>query len=227
MIYNIDSQTRYWLCNILDEIYDEKFDSDDIRNEIPVIEDDRVLKSVGKTLPEEEKRLEIRVIDHKNKETIKEEIEESSVSVSDAPKVNWTVKFYTKEIEENTKKSQNIILKIVGDKAKSRKYKFSSLKEKAFQRGKVESFKIQSKDIGSPKQIIVTNTGDGDVPELRLKKVEIYSEAANKLFVFLNDKWIEKDQSAILNVKTDQVKRIKNKFKKKKRNILWIKEFMF
>jgi hypothetical protein len=156
----------------------------------------------------DDKRLEIRLIEKEEEEEIKKikkkkkkvsEETETESSLNEEPLHEWTVRFYTKEVDEKPNEKNSILqLKIVGEKGKSRKFKFST-GGKAFQRGKViETFKIKTTDIGAPKYVILTNTGEGDIPELRFEKVELHD--GESLFEFPHDQWIEKDQVVTLKV---------------------------
>jgi hypothetical protein len=115
----------------------------------------------------------------------------------------WTVKFYTNKVNKYRKANQCILLKIIGDDAKTRKYKFSSINEKTFQRGKIEIFNIKTRYIGLPTYLICRNTGDGDIPDLSLQKIELINEA-NEVFIFEHDQPIPKDSSVTLKLKIDR-----------------------
>ena len=169
----------------------------------------------------DEKRLEIRLIEKsdeveaKKEKTVTtveikqdEEVSEATTSNStlseDQQQQDWTVKFYTKQENnlDSKKVDQSIIIKIIGDEGKTRKYKFTSLNEKTFQHGKVEKFHIKTRYVGKPNNIIVKNNeGVG----LFLEKIELVNDA-NQQFVFEHGSEISKNSSTVLNLKIESKK---------------------
>ena len=158
------------------------------------------------------KTMEVEILEKKKEEEVSESTVPTNSSHSDEQQQGWTVKFYTNKVNKYRKANQCILLKIFGDDAKTRKYKFSSVNEKTFQRGKIEIFNIKTRYIGIPTQIICKNTGEGDIPDLNLQKLELLNEA-NEVFTFEHNQPIPKDSSVTLKRKVERKKCKTKKFK--------------
>jgi hypothetical protein len=114
--------------------------------------------------------------DDKDRQKTIQQDSDRSLSVSDNKgNYKWLLKFYTTDKPKKTanKSDETVSFQIVGEKGETNPLKIISRDAHCFQSGQVDSFNIQTENIGKPKYIILSLISQASASKWYLNKVRV------------------------------------------------------
>jgi len=112
-------------------------------------------------------------------------------------RTTYIVRVYTAN-EKDAGTDANIAITIVGSGGKSVKAKLDhSDKKNKFEKGKIDTFAVDSQDLGELTTITLISDGKGVGADWKVDKVEIVDQANCNLFRFASNSWLKKGELTI------------------------------